>query len=163
MKVDGMVIMKRLAVLAILSALFASAAGDPSGFAIWTASALHARSGQLSQRMDSDKAASETLADFGNHRMMLAHREASGAAEVHEKMADILIVEDGDATLVVGGEMVAARATAPGEVRGTAIDGGERHRLAAGDLVHIPAGVPHRLLLDPGHRITYLVAKVESR
>jgi mannose-6-phosphate isomerase-like protein (cupin superfamily) len=160
---DGTVIMKRLAILTIPVVLLLAATGDPRGFAIWTAPELRAHAGQLRQRMGEEKQASETLADYGHYRTMLACREASGGAELHEKMADLFVVEEGEATLVVGGEIVDRKTTAPGEVRGTTITGGERHRLAAGDTVHIPAGVPHQLLVDAGHRITYFVVKVESR
>jgi mannose-6-phosphate isomerase-like protein (cupin superfamily) len=155
--------MIRLALLAIPVALLLSATGDPQGFAIWTAADLRAHAAQLTQRLGADKSASETLADYGNHRAMLGHREGPGGAELHEKMVDFFVVQEGEATLVVGGEIVDRKTTAPGEVRGTSITGGERHRLAAGDIVHIPAGVPHQLLVEPGHTFTYFVVKVESR
>jgi mannose-6-phosphate isomerase-like protein (cupin superfamily) len=160
---DGKVIMKRLAVWTIPVVLLLAQTSDPRGFAIWTAPELRAHAGQLRQRMGAEKMASETLADYGNYRTMLARRETSGSAELHERMADLFVVEEGDATLVVGGEIVDGKTTAPGEVRGATITGGQRHRLAAGDTVHIPAGVPHQLLVDPGREITYFVVKVESR
>ena len=75
---------------------------------------------------------------------MLAYREATGSAEVHEHEADIFVVESGEATIVTGGKLVDGHAQKPGEIRGTSIDGGERHPLAAGDIIHIPAGVPHQ-------------------
>jgi mannose-6-phosphate isomerase-like protein (cupin superfamily) len=139
------------------------ASGDPKGFTIWKDSDLKARVSQLAQKMNAQKMASETLADYGHYQTMLAHREASGGAELHEKMADIFVVQSGEGTLVVGGEIPNAKTTAPNEVRGDAVKGGERHRVSAGDVVNIPAGVPHQLLLDPGHQITYFVVKVEKR
>jgi mannose-6-phosphate isomerase-like protein (cupin superfamily) len=160
---DGTMIMKRLAILTIPFVLSMSATSDPQGFAIWTAPDLRAHAEQLRQKMGEQKMASETLADYGHYKTMLAHRETSGGAELHEKMADLFVVEEGEATLVVGGEMVDRTTVAPGEVRGTAIAGGERHRLAVGDTAHIPAGVPHQLLVEPGQRFTYFVVKVESR
>jgi mannose-6-phosphate isomerase-like protein (cupin superfamily) len=160
---DGKVIMKRLALLTIPVALLLSATGDPKGFAIWTASDLRALAGQLGQKMGPDKAAGETLAEYGHYRTMLAHREASGSAEVHERVADLFVVEAGEATLVVGGEIVDRKTVAPGEIRGAAITGGERHPLVVGDTLHIPAGVPHQLLIEPGHQFTYFVVKVDSR
>ncbi len=160
---DGTVIMKRFLMLAIPAAALLSAAGDPAGFAIWTAADLRAHTAQLKQKMGDSKSASDTLADYGHYRTMLSHREASGAAELHEKMADLFVVIDGEATLVVGGEMVDRKTVSAGEIRGTAITGGERHRLAPGDTLHIPPGVPHQLLIEPGHQFTYFVVKVEAR
>ena len=155
--------MKRLALLAIPVVLLLSATGDPQGFAIWTAADLRAHAAQLSQRLGADKSASETLANYGNYRTMLGHREGPGIAELHEKMVDLFVVQDGEATLVIGGEIVDRKTTSPGEVRGSTIAGGERRHLAVGDVVHIPAGVPHQFLVDPGQKFTYFVVKVESR
>ena len=44
---------------------------------------------------------------------------------------------------IVGGEVVDARQTAPGETRGNSIRGGETRELRAGDVIAIPRGVPH--------------------
>ena len=50
----------------------------------------------------------------------------------------------------------------PGEIRGTSIEGGERHRLGAGDIIHLPAGTPHQLLVEEGKPIVYFVIKVKE-
>jgi len=156
--------MKRFAILMVPVMLLLSAqTDDPKGFAIWTVEDLGTHSEQLQQKMDQGRSASETLADYGNHKIMLSHREASGLAELHERMADIFVVEDGEATLVVGGEIENRKTVSPGEVRGSGITGGARHRLGKGDTVHIPAGIPHQVLVDAGKKFTYFVVKVESR
>ncbi|MCL4402821.1 MAG: cupin domain-containing protein, partial [Acidobacteria bacterium] len=99
---------------------------------------------------------------FGNHSVMAAHREANGEAELHQKQADIFIVETGEAELVVGGEMVGGKTTAPNEIRGVSIKGGEKSKLGPGDVVHIPARVPHQVLVAPGRQFTYLIVKVDT-
>src|SRR6267142_818752 len=66
------------------------------------------------------------------------------------------------ATLAFGGEVVSPKTTAPNEVRGPSIKGGERKPLAAGDVVHIPAKVPHQLLVPAGKEFTYFVMKVDT-
>lgn len=149
-----------LAAMAFMMCLMAS--GDPQGFTIWKASDLKAHGQQLSRKLTEQKVATETLADYGRYQTMLAHREGSGIAELHEKMADLFVIQSGEATVVVGGDISARKTTAPGEVRGSSVTGGERHHVAAGDVVHIPAGVPHQMLLEPGHQVTYFVVKVES-
>jgi quercetin dioxygenase-like cupin family protein len=35
--------------------------------------------------------------------------------------------------------------------------------LSTGDIVHIPAGTPHQLLLDKGKPFTYFVVKVTGQ
>ncbi len=113
--------------------------------------------------MSDKKVASETLANYGNHLTMLAHREGDGEVEVHDKMADVFVVLSGEAKLVTGGTVVGGHSTAPGEIRGASITGGETVTLGAGDAVHIPAKVPHQLLVAHGKKITYFVVKAEEK
>src|SRR5437870_5440316 len=117
---------------------------------------------KLAPKINEGKVASERLATFPNHFAMIAHREGDGEAELHEKQADLFVVESGEATLVFGGEVVSPKTTAPNEVRGPSIKGGERKALAAGDVVHIPAKIPHQLLLPAGKEFTYFVMKVDT-
>lgn len=107
--------------------------------------------------------ASQDLARYGNHYTMVAYREATGSSEVHEHEADVFVVEDGTATIVTGGKVVNPKTQKPGEIRGTSINGGERHTLATGDIIHIPAGTPHQLLIEKGKPFTYFVVKVTGQ
>ena len=72
-----------------------------------------------------------------------SRREKPGMAEIHTEDADIVYVLDGTATLVTGGAAVDAKVTDPDELRGSSITGGEAHELKKGDVIIIPAGVPH--------------------
>ena len=72
-----------------------------------------------------------------------SRREMPGMAEIHTKDADIVYVLDGTATLVTGGTAVDAKMTEPDELRGSSISGGEVHELKKGDVIIVPAGVPH--------------------
>ena len=58
--------------------------------------------------------------------------------------------------------MVNAETVSPHEKRNGSIQGGFRQKLSAGDIVHIPARVPHQLLLDGSHEFTYFVIKVKG-
>jgi mannose-6-phosphate isomerase-like protein (cupin superfamily) len=68
-------------------------------------------------------------------------------------------VVKGRATVVTGGAMVDPRPVGPGELRARAVDGGTSHELAEGDVLVVPAGVPHQFVAasDP---FLYFVAKV---
>ncbi len=79
----------------------------------------------------------------GNYMVHASRREAPGMAEVHTKDADIVYVLDGTATLVTGGTAVDLKNTAPDEFRGKSISGGDTRQLNKGDVIIIPAGVPH--------------------
>jgi mannose-6-phosphate isomerase-like protein (cupin superfamily) len=149
--------------LILILAAMAMTAAEPAGFVHWKAAELKGLGATLAPRMDAKKVAVEQLGKFGNHLIMVAHREGSGEAEVHDNQADFFIVQEGEATLVYGGEVVDAKTTAPGEIRGPSIRGGEKTRLGPGDIVHIPVTVPHQLLLAPGAKFTYAVVKVDAK
>ncbi len=138
-------------------------AADPAGFTVWKASDLKGFEQKLSSKMDAQKVATQNLASFGNHLAMVAHREANGQAELHVTVADVFVIESGEATILVGGKIPSEKTTAPGEIRGPSIQGGSKRAVSAGDIVHIPANTPHQMLVDSGKQVTYFVVKVDSK
>jgi mannose-6-phosphate isomerase-like protein (cupin superfamily) len=159
--------MKKLVWLFVLAVplLVAESQGPlPAGVEHWTASDLqNVKKGLVEKAAsDSHRAATKTISDFPNELFLLAHREADGVPELHETQADVFVVESGTATLVVGGTLVNAETTAPHEKRNGTIQGGTRQKLTAGDIVRIPANMPHQLLLDGAQEFTYLVIKVKG-
>ncbi|MGA7414021.1 MAG: hypothetical protein WBW33_26330, partial [Bryobacteraceae bacterium] len=74
--------------------------------------------------------------------------------------ADLFLVVAGDATLVTGGKLVKPHTEKPGEIRGESIEGGQRQKLSAADVIHIAPKVPHQLLIETGKPFTYFVMKV---
>ena len=71
-----------------------------------------------------------------------------------------MFVQSGEGVLQLGGTMIDKKATgSPGEYAGTRLDGGSRHPLAAGDVIHIPAAVPHAFLVTKGQHLTYVLVK----
>jgi mannose-6-phosphate isomerase-like protein (cupin superfamily) len=100
-----------------------------------------------------------SLASAPNLSVTVAHRTGPGEVEVHDKETDTFYVLDGTATIVTGGTMIGARVTGPGQHRGTEIAGGETRQLAKGDVMVIPAGVPHWFQAVP-QSIDYYVVKV---
>jgi mannose-6-phosphate isomerase-like protein (cupin superfamily) len=71
-----------------------------------------------------------------------------------------MFISEGELTMVHGGTIVDGKTTAPGEIRGSGITGGTEVRLGPGDVLHIPARMPHQMKLAPGAKVTYFVAKV---
>jgi len=154
--------MRKMALAVIMLVGAPLMAATPAGVSVWTAAELKAHSEKLASKLNEQKGAFETLATFGNHLTMIAHREADGSAEIHETQVDFFFVQSGTATLVYGGEVPDAKTTAPNERRGAAVKGGERRTLGPGDVVHIPARVPHQLLVSAGKEFTYFVIKVDT-
>ncbi len=141
--------MKLRTFLLLLTAITPLTAADPPGFVIWPKGVPPA---DLKGKLD-----------FGNHALSISHRDKNGVVEVHEKLVDVFVVQSGEAILVVGGEVVGSRATGPGEIQGDSIKGGASKNVSTGDVIHIPAGVPHQFFLDPGKEITYFVVKVAAQ
>lgn len=50
----------------------------------------------------------------------------------------------------------------PHEKRNGTIQGGIRVKLSAGDIVRIPAKMPHQILLDGSKEFTYFVIKIKG-
>lgn len=135
-------------------------AADPPGFALWKSAELKERDSALSKKVGPDHSARETLADYKSHRFRLIYRDGDGFPEQHDNIIDVVIVQSGAGTLLLGGKMVnPTSSNTPGESRGTGIEGGERHPLGAGDVIHIPAKVPHSFLVPKGGHITYVLVK----
>jgi glc operon protein GlcG len=88
-----------------------------------------------------------------------AHRNGAGQVEVHDKETDVIYVVDGSATFLTGGTMVGGKTTGPGQQRGSDVQGGQTHHLAKGDVIVVPAGIPHWFKEVP-QQISYYVVKV---
>ena len=101
------------------------------------------------------------LLDTVAYAVDAGRRTAAGEVEQHESVADLMHVVEGTATVVTGGTVRGLRTTGPGESRGDAIEGGAEHRLGEGDVLVVPAGVPHHFV-EVSDPFLYLVAKVRS-
>jgi hypothetical protein len=150
-------------ILGVLSGVTMLSAADPEGFGLWKSDAIKKMGTDLAGKIDEQKFSFQQLGTYDNHMIGISHREGDGMAEMHETQVDVLIVDSGEATLIVGGKMVAPKTVKPHEVRGTSIEGGSTSQLAAGDIVHIPAKVPHQLKIAAGTKFTYTVIKVDSK
>ncbi len=106
--------------------------------------------------------ASETLRGYPQHTAMLSFRSRDGEAEAHLNFADLFIVLAGAATLVTGGTITHPRTVAPGETRGDSIESGIRYELKAGEIVHVPAGTPHQILIVGEKTITCFTMKIQE-
>jgi glc operon protein GlcG len=100
------------------------------------------------------------LLDAGAYKLDAGRREGPGEVEYHAHTVDVMHVVQGEATVVTGGEMVGTRSAGDGELRADSVDGGHAHELSEGDVLAIPAGVPHQFtrVSDP---FLYFVVKVE--
>jgi hypothetical protein len=153
--------MRILILVLAISPLLAAGKAD---FGLWTPGDIKQRETALAKKVGPDHSARETVADYGDHRFRLLYRDADGFPEQHDKIVDIVMVQSGEGTLVLGGTMLQKKGSAAtGEYTGSKLEGGELHPLAPGDIVHIPAGIPHSFLVPLGKHITYLLLKFPAQ
>jgi mannose-6-phosphate isomerase-like protein (cupin superfamily) len=98
------------------------------------------------------------LASGPDFSININRRAGPGQVEVHDKETDTFYVLEGEATLVTGGTMIGGRVSRPNQQLGTDIQGGETHHLSKGDVIAIPAGVPHWFKEVP-KGVTYYTVK----
>lgn len=92
------------------------------------------------------------------HRPQLKTATATPNAEQHEGAADVYFIVSGSGTVTVGGDIDGRRPSRPGEYVGP-IKSGKPFKLTAGDILNIPANMPHATVPDAGG-MTYVLMKV---
>ncbi len=102
------------------------------------------------------------LVEVEGYKVHASRREAPGMAEVHVVDTDIVYMLEGSTTLVTGGTVIDGKTTAPDEIRGASIQGGETHHLVKGDVLIVPNGVPHWFKEVQGP-VLYYVVKVAAK
>ena len=98
------------------------------------------------------------LLEVEGYKIHASRRDGPGIAEVHDWETDVVYVLEGSATIVTGGIVADPKVTEPGQLRGPVIQGGESRRIGKGDVVVIPAGLPHWFKEVSGP-LTYFVVK----
>ena len=150
----------RLTLLLAVTCFAALQAADPNQPLYWSASQLK----------DVDKKANSKLnpeRHLGTERLLdsafVAFRNGSGEAELHEKLADLIIVRSGEGAVLIGGKMIDGKPTGPDEVRGKSLEGATKYPIAAGDTLYVPANTPHQFWMEPGQSFTAMVVKITPK
>lgn len=157
--------MKAIAAAAFLcgTLLLAQSTETPTGFHFWSHAEIAKMADALAPQMDANKLKSQTIVTEGNHRFLVTHREAAGQSELHEKESDIVYAQNGSAKVVFGGKMIDAKTTAPGELRGSGIEGGQERLIEPGDVMVVPSKMPHQFFPQGNKPFNYFVVKVTDQ
>lgn len=106
--------------------------------------------------------ATKRLLEGGIFSINVRHIQGAETALQHGNISEVWVVREGIAVLATGGTIVDAEAgPAPGDLRGSSIEGGVERTIKAGDLVYIPTGVPHGI--KETESIVYLNIRFELR
>ncbi len=111
--------------------------------------------------MDADERATVRLIEGGSYNINIRRLRDIETALMHPRTTDVYIVREGSGTLVTGGQIVDENGEPTDGQRGTAIRGGTERVISAGDLVFIPAGVPHGFRETDG--ITWFNIRFDTR
>ncbi|MGA2047072.1 MAG: hypothetical protein ABSG96_05240 [Terracidiphilus sp.] len=137
-------------------------AQSPGKAEVFPAAQIKGHFVELAPRAMANGSSGTTLGDYGSHALKLNERTTSGGAEIHAHFDDVFLVMEGKATLITGGEIIDPHAESNGETTGSGLRNGTVQPILAGDVVHIPAGTPHQLLIAPGTTYSALVIKVKE-
>jgi mannose-6-phosphate isomerase-like protein (cupin superfamily) len=144
----------------VLAAAIITTLAAADSVRIWTGADLKSASATLAPKAQAKSIAGKTLGAWVNQSASLWRRTKTGEAEMHKTKTDLIVIEQGSATLVFGGTIPDAHATQANEVRGKSIQHGESRKLAPGDIVRIPAGTPHQFVLEKGEEVAYFAMKL---
>ena len=151
-----------IALVAALAATVSAATLNGDRGAVIPAREIQAQLAQLAPQTTASGSSGSTLASYGNLALKLSVRTTCGGAEIHAHYDDLMIVEQGNATLITGGTVIDAKTDSDGETKGTGIQNGKPQAIAVGDVVIVPAGVPHQLLIPSRTIYGALVTKVKE-
>ena len=144
-----------------LACVAASPASPPAEVA--DAAAVTAEIAAMEREMRPDQGfAWRPLVRDGERTAAIEIWKKPGRPAVHPAQAEYAIVLDGAGTLVSGGTLVNAATTRSDLVEGDRIEGGTTRKLARGDVLLIPAGVPHGFGVS-GKRLVLLGTKLPVR
>ena len=97
------------------------------------------------------------LKETAEYKIHASRRTEPGLVEIHVHETDTIYVLEGSTLFITGGKVVDPKLTAPGEIRGSNVIGGEAHRLSKGDVMVVPEGVPHWFKEVDGTFLYYVV------
>ena len=148
--------------VAMLPSLPASSkATDPTGFA--SATDVAAEVAAMAAAMKPGQGfAWKPLVRDGATVAALEYWKTPGRPAVHPDQAEYAVVIAGAGTLISGGSLASPKVVKPDLTEGDRIVGGTTRTLGPGDIMLIPAGVPHWFGIT-GDRLVLLGMKLPAR
>ena len=95
------------------------------------------------REMDAEQRTTVRLLEGGSYNVNIRRIRGGETALMHPRTTDVYVIREGSGTLVTGGQIVDENGAPVDGQRGAAIRGGEERVIGDGDLIFIPAGVPH--------------------
>lgn len=144
--------------LAIAVSAAAQTAADPTSFAAGKDVQAQLQA-MLADMKPGQGFAWKPLVRDGSNIAAIEIWKKPGKPAVHPDQAEYAIVLEGSGTLVSGGTMADRETRNPTLVEGSRIEGGTTRTLGPGDVILVPAGVPHWFGIT-GERLVLLGIKL---
>ena len=83
---------------------------------------------------------------------------------LHSKKSDFMVIRDGEGLFMTGGELVNGKPGGgdPGDMRGDSIRGSTSRVLKPGDVMFVPAGIPHGFVSTVDH-VTFVMTRYDTK
>ncbi|HJQ19243.1 MAG TPA: hypothetical protein VJ867_02770 [Gemmatimonadaceae bacterium] len=94
---------------------------------------------------------------------IIVRRTKDSEPEWHARWDDIVIIRKGAGAVVMGDTLIGSTLRAPGERRGGKFGRSFQMLVKEGDVVRIPAAVPHAFVVSDSTPLEYLVVKVRRQ
>lgn len=144
--------------LAASAGVAGASAADPKGFA--SSAEIQAQLGEMLAAMKPEQGFMwRPVVRDGANVAAIEIWKKPGRPAVHPDQAEYAIVLEGAGTLVSDGTMADPKVTNPTLVEGSRIEGGVTRPLGPGDVILVPAGVPHWFGIT-GERLVLLGIKL---
>jgi hypothetical protein len=128
--------------------------------AAWSAAEMQA----IGKEMASTKEVTHRF--FGEKGYNMEVRRLVGPQPIlqHGKKSDFMVIQDGEGTFMSGGELVNGKAGGEdqGDLRGESIRNGVSKVLKPGDVVFVPAGIPHGFVETKDH-VTFVMVRFDTK
>jgi mannose-6-phosphate isomerase-like protein (cupin superfamily) len=103
---------------------------------------------------------SEPILSLAPYHANLEYRPIPGPAAVHDNEDEVMYVIEGGGTLTLGGQMVNPTRPNPTNQSADKISGGHDQKLARGDFVMVPHGMPHQITAVDGPALVLMTLHV---
>ena len=94
------------------------------------------------------------------YRAQLEYRPRTAPAALHEKDAELMVVLQGVGNIVTGGKLVEEKRVNANNLSGSSIAGGNSQAVVVGDMLIVPANIPHQVIPTGGAPIVLMTLHV---
>ena len=130
---------------------------DPPNPVFWSAERIKELAAEMKPRVS---ATTHNAASALIPSVNMIYRDGDSGSEIHEKIADVIFVHEGEGAILIGGKMIGGQQERTDEIRGTSLEGGTRYPIKTGDSIYIPANMPHQFFVEKGKHFVISIVKV---